>query len=68
MFAAMVDTSPNKTFPDLHDRVRGHGFGLLRDFSEACREEYFGLLGQGAVIFEERLGTIRRVWNPLLVA
>ena len=32
-------TGPNKTFPELRDMVNSGGIDLLRDFSEACREE-----------------------------
>ena len=30
---------PNKTFPELRDMVNSGAIDLLRDFSEACREE-----------------------------
>jgi hypothetical protein len=40
--------SPNKTFPELRDVVNNRGYVLLRDFSEACRDEYFGLLGRAS--------------------
>ena len=30
---------PNKTFPELQNMVNSGGIDLLRDFSEACREE-----------------------------
>ncbi len=35
--------APNKTFPELRDMVNGGTIDLLRDFSEACREEFQGL-------------------------
>ncbi len=31
---------PNKTFPELRDMVNSGAIDLLRDFSEACREEF----------------------------
>jgi hypothetical protein len=37
---------PNKTFPELRDMVNSGAIDSLRDFSEACREEFqkFGYL------------------------
>ena len=37
----IIDTymGPNKTFPELRDMVNSGTIDLLRDFSEACREE-----------------------------
>jgi len=32
-------TGPNKTFPELRDMVNSGTIDLLRDFSEACRDE-----------------------------
>jgi len=32
--------APNKTFPELRDMVNSGAIDLLRDFSEACREEF----------------------------
>jgi len=32
-------TGPNRTFPELRDMVNSGGIDLLRDFSEACRDE-----------------------------
>ena len=32
--------APNKTFPELRDMVNSGTIDLLRDFSEACREEF----------------------------
>ena len=32
--------APNKTFPQLRDMVNNGTIDLLRDFSEACREEF----------------------------
>ena len=31
--------APNKTFPELRDMVNSGTIDLLRDFSEACRDE-----------------------------
>ena len=41
----VLDTylQPNKSLPDLMEMVRSKSFDFLRDFSDACREE-FGLL------------------------
>jgi len=38
----IVDTylAPNKTFPQLRDMVNSGAMDPLRDFSEACREEF----------------------------
>jgi len=37
----IVDTylAPNKTFPELREMMDSGGIDLMRDFSEACREE-----------------------------
>jgi hypothetical protein len=35
--------APNKTFPELRDMVNSGTIDLLRDFSEACREEFQSL-------------------------
>ena len=32
--------APNKTFPELRDMVNSDAIDPLRDFSEACREEF----------------------------
>jgi hypothetical protein len=32
--------APNKTFPELRDMVNSGAMDPLRDFSEACREEF----------------------------
>ena len=32
--------APNKTFPELRDMVNSGAIDPLRDFSEACREEF----------------------------
>ena len=32
--------TPNKTFPELRDMVNNGAINSLRDFSEACREEF----------------------------
>jgi hypothetical protein len=32
--------APNKTFPELRDMVNSGAMDLLREFSEACREEF----------------------------
>jgi ribosomal protein S17 len=57
----VVDTyvSPNKTFPELRDMVNNHGFILLRDFSEACRDEYFGFLGRASSSFARNAGSVK---------
>jgi hypothetical protein len=35
--------APNKTFPELRDMVNNGTINPLRDFSEACREEFHRL-------------------------
>jgi hypothetical protein len=35
--------TPNKTFPELRDMVNSGTVDVLRDFSEACREEFHRL-------------------------
>jgi hypothetical protein len=44
----ILDTylQPNKSLPDLMEMVRSKSFDLLRDFSEACREEFESLRAQ----------------------
>jgi hypothetical protein len=37
---------PNKSLPDLMEMVRGKSFDFLRDFSDACREEFETLRAQ----------------------
>jgi hypothetical protein len=37
---------PNKSLPDLMEMVRGKSFDFLRDFSDACREEFESLRAQ----------------------
>ncbi len=41
----ILDTylEPDKSFPELRELVRGGSFDLLREFSEACREEFAAL-------------------------
>jgi hypothetical protein len=41
----ILDTylEPDKNFPELRELVRINGVDLLREFSEACREEFAGL-------------------------
>jgi hypothetical protein len=43
----ILDTylEPDKSFPELRELVRAHGdsFDILREFSEACREEFAAL-------------------------
>jgi hypothetical protein len=38
----ILDTylQPNKSLPDLMEMVRSKSFDFLRDFSDACREEF----------------------------
>ena len=44
----ILDTylQPNKSLPDLMEMVRSKSFDLLRDFSEACHEEFESLRAQ----------------------
>jgi hypothetical protein len=41
----ILDTylEPDKSFPELRELVRINGVDLLREFSEACREEFNAL-------------------------
>ena len=41
----ILDTylEPDKSFPELRELVRTNGVDLLREFSEACREEFNAL-------------------------
>ena len=44
----ILDTylQPNKSLPDLMEMVRSKSFDFLRDFSDACREEFESLRAQ----------------------
>ena len=44
----VLDTylQPNKSLPDLMEMVRSKSFDFLRDFSDACREEFESLRAQ----------------------